>query len=246
MNYSIWLFILALISIALTASAQTNAPISMPAAPAPITAKPLVFHAPAGDFGTVSALRVCGGSRCGGNPDFLVEALVPDQPALTTQAQPSLYWCLTGVANTPFEITITEPKNPKPILAMKSAANVPAGIHAIRLTKFNVSLKPDVVYRWTVAAVVDPENRSLDIVTNGVIKRIQPSAEMASKLDMASDSDKPAIYAANGFWYDALQLISDQIERAPQDASLRNARVSLLQQVGLDGAEIDAASPKSP
>ena len=67
-------------------------------------------------------------------------------------------------------------------LNSKSTAPTPASIHAIRLTKFNIKLKPNVLYRWSVAVVVDPENRSQDIIANGVIKRIDPSSALATQL----------------------------------------------------------------
>src|ERR1700677_3703828 len=175
-----------------------------------------------------------------------VEVLVPDQVALTTQEQPSLYWYQNKAAKTTCEVTLTEPKNPKPLLSLKAPAATPAGIHAIRLTKFNVKLKPGVLYRWSVAVVVDPQNRSQDIIANGVIKRIAPSSDLQSQLAAAADADKPALFAQNGIWYDALQSISDQIDRAPQDASLKSERDELLKQVGLDGAKMDADASKAP
>jgi len=170
----------------------------------------------------------------------MVEVLVPDQIALTTQAQPSLYWYQSKNANTQCEVTITEPNNPKPLLMLKSHAPTPAGIHAIRLSKFNVELKPKVIYRWSVAVIVDSENRSQDVIANGVIERTDLSSDLAGKLAQVSDADKPALYADNGMWYDALQAISDQIDLDPKNASLRKERADLLSQVGIDAAKMDA------
>ncbi|HEV3271665.1 MAG TPA: DUF928 domain-containing protein [Candidatus Methylacidiphilales bacterium] len=230
--------------------AQTNAPPSPapPASGAPVPAPPrlLIFHAPAGDSGGILPIRVGGGSRGGAADDLSIEVLVPDHVALTTQAQPSLYWYQSKEAKTQCEVSVTEPKNPKPLLLLKSSAVTPAGIHAIRLSKFDIKLKPNVVYRWSVAVVVDPRNRSQDIIANGVIKRIDPSPELAGKLGQASETDKPALYAENGIWYDALQSISDQIDHAPQDASLRQERAGLLKQIGMDGVKMDADLSKSP
>lgn len=234
--------------------AQTNAAASIPAptpTPKPATIlKPLIFHPPSGVSGDVLPVRVGGGSRGGSANDLSVEVLVPDQVALTTQAQPSLYWYQSKTAKTQCEVTVTEPKKPKPLLLLKTSKTTPPGIHAIRLTKFDIHLKPNVVYRWSVAVVVDAENRSQDIIANGVIKRIAPSPDLVAKLAQATEQDKPALYAENGIWYDALQSISDQIDHAPQDASLRDERASLLKQVGMDGVKMDSApvttTAKSP
>jgi hypothetical protein len=90
-----------------------------------------------------------------------------------------------------------------------------------------------------VAVIVDPENRSQDIIANGVIERIDLSSDLAGKLAQASDADKPALYADNGIWYDSLQAISDQIDLDPKNAALRKERSDLLNQIGLDGAKMD-------
>jgi len=206
----------------------------------------MIFHPPGGVSGGILPIRVGGGSRGGSNDGLSVQVLVPDQVALTTQSQPSLYWYQNKSAKTQCEVTLTEPKNPKPLLMLKSGAATPAGIHAIRLSKFNVTLKPDVTYKWSVAVVVDPDNRSQDIVANGVIKRIDPTPDLSGKLGAASDADKASLYAENGIWYDALQSISDQIDKSPKDTALRHERADLLKQVGMDGAAMDSGLSGSP
>jgi hypothetical protein len=240
------LFIATLVSAQTNSPAVTPPPESAPVTTAPAAPRPLIFHPPGGVSVGVLPIRVGGGSRGGTDDGLSVEVLVPDQVALTVQAQPSLYWYQSKEAKTLCEVTITEPKNPKPLISLTSASPTPAGIHAIRLTKFNVKLKPNVLYRWSVAVIVDPQNRSQDIIADGVIKRIDPSPDLVSKLSQASEQDKPALYAENGIWYDALQAISDQIDHAPQDASLRQERNDLLKQVGMDGVAMDTTLSKTP
>jgi len=234
------------------ALAQTNATANpappgagQPGAPVPAMPKLMIFHPPTDVTGDVMPTRVGGGSRTGPALGLFLTVLVPEQIALTTQAQPSLYWYQSKEAKTQFEVTVTEPKNPKPLLALKSGSQTPAGIHAIRLSKFDVNLKPNVLYRWSVAVVVDPADRSQDVIATGVIKRIDPSSDLASKLAQASDSDKAALYAENGIWYDALQSISDQIDKSPKDAALHQERADLLKQVGMDDVAVSDLS-KSP
>jgi hypothetical protein len=220
--------------------AQTPAPVvTAPAAPHPI-----LFHPPNDDDASVLPIRVGGGSRGGADPGISIDVLVPEHAALTMQAQPSLYFYQSAAAKTQCEITLTEPKNPKPLLLLKSGAATPAGIHAIRLSKFNVRLKPNVLYRWSVAVVVDPQNRSADIVANGVIRRVAPPAGLMSQVSRAPAADRPSLFAQNGLWYDALQSISDEIDQAPQDITLRQERADLLKQVGLDGTAMAAERPK--
>ncbi len=233
------------VSSLLSASAQTPAPVPAGTAPdaAPVKPKFAMFHQPSDVSGESVALHSGGGSRGGEELGVSLETLVPEQLALTTQAQPSLYWYQSKATEAQCEVTLTQPKVPKPLLVLKTSKTTPPGIHAIRLSKFNVELKPNVVYHWSVAVVVDPSSRSGDLIANGAIKRIDPSPALASKLAAASDADKPAIFAENGIWYDALQSISDQIDKAPSDKDLRAVRASLLDQVKLKGADMESNSP---
>lgn len=239
------------LSVSITpAAAQAAAPAPTNAdatAPAPAEHKHLVFHPTSDDSGGVAPIQVGGGSRGDMADEAInISVLVPNQTALTTQGQPSLYWYQPKATKNYCEITVSEPKNPKPLLELKTGDSTPAGIHAIRLSKFNVTLKPNVVYKWSVAVVMDPANRSQDVYAMGVIKRINPSPEMVAKLAAASDADKAVIYAENSIWYDALQSISDQIDRNPQDQGLRDERADLLSQVGLKGKEMEETVVKTP
>ena len=242
--------------IPICASAQTPAPTPASAAPDAGPAKPhhIVFHPTATADAGVDAIQVGGGSRGTENLGVELMTLVPEgkmeHVALTTQAQPSLYWYQSKATAAQCEVTLTQPKVAKPLLILKTSKTTPPGIHAIRLSKFNVELKPNVVYTWSVAVVVDPASRSGDIFASGVIKRIDPSPELAAKL-AAPGADKAAIFAENGIWYDALQAISDEIDKSPTDKSLKDERAGLIDQVGLKGAAMESntsatASVKSP
>ena len=86
----------------------------------------------------------------------------------------------------------------------------------------------------------DAENRSKDVIAKGVIKRISAPGDLDKRVENASDTEKAAVYAEAGVWYDALEAISNAIDAHPDDASLREQRASLLKQVGLpEAAAID-------
>jgi Domain of Unknown Function (DUF928) len=194
----------------------------------------LLLYKPPADAGNIPT-RVSGGAR-GGGVDVTLYALAPNHVAITTKAQPSLFWFQSKPAKAKFELTLVEPKKPKPLLSLTGPEANNAGIHRIKLDKYKVELQPDVPYEWSVAIVPDAESRSKDVVAKGVIKRIAPSGELTRKLEGASDLDRAAAYARAGVWYDALDTISDAIETHPGDTSLRVQRAVLLQQVGLEEA----------
>jgi Domain of Unknown Function (DUF928) len=193
-----------------------------------------LLYKPPADAGNIPT-RVSGGAR-GTSTDASLLALVPDHAALTTQAQPSLFWFQSKPAKAKFELTVVEPKNPKPLLSLTSPDADKPGIHRIKLARYKVELQPDIAYEWSVAIVTDAENRSKDVVAKGVIKRISPPGDLANHIEKAGDLERASAYAQAGIWYDALDAISNAIESHPDDASLRDQRASLLKQVGLSEA----------
>src|SRR5471030_256307 len=86
----------------------TPPPSTAVGAAAPAAPHPMIFHPPGGVSGGILPIRVGGGSRgIKGGDNFTLEVLVPEQMALTTQAQPSLYWYQSSAAKTQCEVTVT-------------------------------------------------------------------------------------------------------------------------------------------
>jgi hypothetical protein len=84
--------------------------------------------------------------------------------------------------------------------------------------------------------VVDPSQRSYDIISGGEIERVAQTSDLASQLRSVGTQATPQAYAEAGIWYDALDGLSSQIGDRPNDAGLRQQRAALLAQVGLPGA----------
>jgi len=93
--------------------------------------------------------------------------------------------------------------------------------------------------------VTDADNRSSDLVASGVIKRVEASTDLKEKVAAANPASLPGVYAEAGIWYDALSVLTDQIEAEPGNKTLRETRADLLRQVGLKAAaEADGALAK--
>jgi hypothetical protein len=187
--------------------------------------KPPLRGAPGGRLG--------GGTRGTGSDVFVLSALAPDHSGLTLQEQPSLYWYISKPTSLPVEFTIMDPTTVQPILEMRIPSPVAAGIHRIRLADHGIRLAPDRVYRWYLAIVPDTGRRSRDILAGGTIQRVEPTAELSTRLREGRPDDVPSIYAEAGLWYDALAAMSELIERDPGDAQLRQRRAALVAQIGL-------------
>jgi len=99
-----------------------------------------------------------------------------------------------------------------------------------------VQLRENVPYKWFVAVVTDPNRRSKDILSGGMIEFLRASADLSAKLGRTPKAKQPFVLAEEGIWYDALAGVSDRIDAAPKDLSLRKQRAALLDQVGLNEA----------
>jgi len=218
------------------ASCLTLKPAVAADAPKPAAASPFqkLKFLPSAGAGT--SVRVTGGSRGSGADAVTLDVLAPDPVGITTEEQPSLFWYQSKPANARFELTLLQDNKPKPLVQVMVERSTKAGIQRLKLADQGVKLSPGIEYQWVVALVKDPDNRSLDQVASGAIKRIEVSAELKEKLAKATPDTKAGIYAEAGIWYDALAILSDQIEAQPANKALRDTRADLLQQVGLKAA----------
>jgi hypothetical protein len=163
----------------------------------------------------------------------VLSVLAPDHTGLTVQEQPSLYWYLSKSTTYPVELTIIDNQTIQPLIERRISGPIQPGVQRIRLADYGMRLAAGVPYRWSVALVVDPENRSRDVLAGGVIERVALPEALRAQLAGAGEARTPYIYAEAGLWYDALAAISDLIDAAPNNPSLRSQRASLLEQVQL-------------
>ena len=187
--------------------------------------------------------RVGGGTRGTPRDMFVLSALAPDHSGLTTQEQPPLFWFISGPTSFPVELTISDPRAPRPLVEKRLPTPVGAGVHAIRLADHGVRLAPGVQYRWFVAVVPDPARRSRDILAGGTIERVDIPEELKTRVREAPREEVAFMYAEAGLWYDALATVSELIERAPNNREHRQQRAALLSQVGLPMVD-DSAGDK--
>jgi hypothetical protein len=188
--------------------------------------KPVPRGAPAG--------RVAGGTRGIRQPELpFLTALAPDHTGLTIQEQPTLYWFISRRTSLPLEVTVVDPRTPRPVLEVRVTPPLQGGTYGIRLADHGVSLSPGVRYRWFVALIPDADRRSRDILAGGAIERVPPPVGLGERVAQAASVELPAVYADAGLWYDALAAISELIDAAPHEAALREHRASLISQAEL-------------
>jgi hypothetical protein len=177
--------------------------------------------------------RTLGGGTRGTRTAVVLSVLAPDHVGLTTKARPTLYWYVSQTPTVPIELTLVDERKPDPVLEVRLPAVDRGGIHAVDLGKHGVDLDPGVTYDWSVALVVDAQQRSKDVVTTGAVKRVELPPATAAKLAAASPEQAAYLYAEAGVWYDAYAAIAARRAAAPADAKLEAEQAALLEQVGL-------------
>jgi hypothetical protein len=216
---------LSLLSATESLFAQGTQPTPPPKAPARIKFRPPATGAP--------AVRVTGGSRGSGITAVTLDVLAPDQAGLTIQEQPSLFWYQSQPSEAKFELTLLRDNQVEPVFQFTLPAAAKAGIQRLRLSDHKAKLASGVEYQWVVALVLDPQNRSRDLVASGVIKRVEPSPDLKLRITQAAPVALPSVFADAGIWYDTLSALSDEIEAHPDDKTPRQDRADLLRQIGL-------------
>ena len=178
--------------------------------------------------------RVGGGTRGSGDGKVLLSVLAPDHVGLTAQKQPSLFWFLSTLTEYPAEFTLIEAQTVRPLVERRLEPLKKPGIQRIRLADYGLYLQENVLYQWFITLIPDPQRRSKDILSGGLIRKTLPpgtGSETQGEEDMAK-----AVHsrAEAGLWYDAFTAACELIERSPDNVLLRQMRASLLHQVGLD------------
>jgi hypothetical protein len=190
--------------------------------------------------------RVSGGTR-GSTPTGVpvLEVLAPNDIGFTLREQPTLYWYNSSAVQTQLQLTLAaDDKSVDPLLEVDLAARqVPAGINSFSLTGTAVKLRPDTEYIWSVSLVLDPRQRSRDVVASGLLKRVSPPGGLERNAG-GSPVEAAIAYAGAGFWYDAVEALSAAVAKSPDDRRLRELRAGLMDQVGLKEAASFDRSPQ--
>ncbi len=176
--------------------------------------------------------RVGGGTRGIDGQNISLYVLSPSDTGRTSNPQPVLYWYLSHKAETRFEFALIDDQQIQPILEKQLTQGTQAGIGSLQLSDYDITLKPGVQYRWSLALVTDPKQRSKDTLASGMIEYVAPSSELQQQLSKADSQQRVHLLAENGFWYDSFAELSQLID-SKQSEQFRGQRAALLEQVGL-------------
>jgi hypothetical protein len=158
--------------------------------------------------------------------------LAPPHVGQTISAAPALFWYVGSLpdADERISFTVMADAEVKPLLEVTLDSLERPGIQRVRISDCGAQLQLGVEYEWSIALVVDPDQRSKDLIASGFIQRVPEPADLKSR------GSTPQSYAELGLWYDALASFFDAIEQRPDDRQLIEARNALLRQANLEDA----------
>ncbi len=162
--------------------------------------------------------------------------LAPEKTGLCLSSQPVLQWYISGPWPDNIEFRLNGLKVPEPDIDTNIKGPDKEGIYRISLADYNARLKPGVVYEWILTIINDEDERSADFTACARIKYVKPGEEFSERIKNTPEEKLYYAYADRGYWYDALENLSQLIDARPGDNTLRMHRAELLRQVGLERA----------
>ncbi|MBT9313663.1 DUF928 domain-containing protein [Leptothoe kymatousa] len=94
----------------------------------------------------------------------------------------------------------------------------------------DVPIQVNKLYTWSLVANCDPVNPPF---VYGSIARVTVDPSVDLSLAEATPKEQAAIYASNGLWQDAITLLGELYQSAPNDPDIANAWTNLLSSVNL-------------
>jgi len=165
-----------------------------------------------------------------------ITPLSPDHVGFTTNNTPEIFWYISSPWKGVLEFTINEVDtlNPDPVLYVRIKSIEKKGIYSFNLKDLSVSLKENLEYEFFIAIVMDEIEKSANIVASCLIKYIKADNSFIMQMAKVPLYKDYYLYAENGFFFDAIDHLSEVIIQSGFDEYFKCHRASLLRQVGLD------------
>jgi len=130
--------------------------------------------------GAVSQVRRVGGATRGwGDVEVpLTVVIAPDHTGLTMNPAPTLYWYLSRPASFPIVLTLIEQDAVAPLFEREITPSAAPGFQGFALREHGISFRVDTEYEWSVAIVIDPLERSRDVIAQGTIRLVNSRPEL--------------------------------------------------------------------
>jgi len=180
---------------------------TIPAALAPSTNTPPVVYQPSKTRSLGLKRQVAAGSRAGSDSSVSLTALVPNGLPLCATEQPIFWWSLSAPTTHPVEFSLN--LGFKTRLKKVLAGPINAGLHPIDLATLakDHRLIPGEHYQWAVRLKVG-DDPALHPVSMGWVEYRPTDPKLAARASVGSAVQQAAVFAEEGYWYDAVTLLA--------------------------------------
>jgi Domain of Unknown Function (DUF928) len=172
-----------------------------------------------------------GAVRSGANS--LVIPLAPEDGGRTASERPTFYWYLPKSDNFPYK-TIFELRDPSDrdgnVVFRTEGIAEKNGLYKLTLPQNSPSLKPEKVYIWQLR--LRGSNASSNLQSIGSIMLSKTDGQIQNALSQASTNlEKAKVYSSYGYWFDALNIYTNQLETDPNNQTASKMRSEMMLEV---------------
>jgi Domain of Unknown Function (DUF928) len=158
-------------------------------------------------------------------------ALAPKYLVLTTEATPTLFFCLPPIEQSreaKLELSLYD-DNDRLVSQTTSALTGQSGIASLPIPTAEgfQELESDRNYRWHLLLV--DEGTEEERVVEGWIRRVEMKPNLANKLAKASPLERVQLYQQARLWYEALEELAQLKQSNPDDDDVSEQWVELLE-----------------
>ena len=170
--------------------------------------------------------------------------VAPDHVGRSASATPALLWKLpaTPADGAALSLVIVAVEGRDALV--EQPLSFPTGTGPVRteIGDLGAALEPGVTYSWMVILSPDPDDLSQETIATGLIEFVPPGPGLVERVRASGLGERPAQWAAAGYWYDAAAEIDSLQRQHPQNAGLSRAMQSLL----LQGQSAEDEIPGAP
>ena len=153
----------------------------------------------------------------------------------TTSDRPTFWFYLPNqlTTQTPVEFVVQDSADNYVYHSRYNAPQTQSGLIGIAIPANTKPLEVGKTYSWTLSVYCDPDKPSSAVFVTGTIERVRMDAALQNRLQGATPIEQVSLYAANGIWFEAFNILANLYRSHSEQKSIANAWVSLLQQVNL-------------
>lgn len=186
-----------------------------------------------------------GGASRGGcieSEGVLTSLMPPNNLGLTVTGYPTFFWYVPKSSAEALEFKLLDSKSGRVIYQKTLTVPENSGIVSFTIpnNELPTPLEVGKMYHWFLTMRCPPNpneelpEKSGNVIVDGWVERTELSSSLVNQLENAAPSDRPALYAAAGIWYDSLTTLAKLLHQTPNDENLKKQWKKLLDSAGLN------------